>query len=67
MADSNFKKICDLYLLNNLIKKLTCFKTPGNPKNIDVILTNRPRSFCNSDTSEASLSDFYKLTVTKLN
>ena len=67
MTDSNFKKTCNLYLLNNLIKKPTCFKTPENPKTIDVILTNRPRSFYNSDTSETSLSDFYKLTVTKLN
>ena len=55
-----------MYLLRNLIKKPTCFKNPENPKTIDLILTNRPRSFCNSDTLEIRLSDFHKLTVTVL-
>ena len=55
-----------MYLLRNLIKKPTCFKNPENPKTIDLILTNRPRSFCNSDTLEIGLSDFHKLTVTVL-
>ena len=44
----------------------TCFKNPEYPKTIDPILTNRPRSFCNSDTLETGLSDFHKLTVTVL-
>ena len=39
---------------------------PGNPKTIDLILTNRPRSFCNSDTLKTGLPDFHKLTVTVL-
>ena len=66
MTDSNLKDFCNLYLLKNLIKKPTCFKYPENPKTIDLILTNRPKSFCNSDTLETRLSDFYKLTVTAL-
>ena len=53
-------------ILKNLIKKPTCFRNPENPKTIDLILTNRPRSFCNSDTLETGLSDFHKLTVTVL-
>ena len=66
MTDKNLKDFCNLYLLKNLIKKPTCFKNPENPKTIDLILTNRPRSFCNSDTLETGLSDFHKLTVTVL-
>ena len=66
MTDKNLKDFCNLYLLKNLIKKPTCFKNPENPKTIDLILTNRPRSFCNSDTPETVLSDFHKLTVTVL-
>ena len=66
MTDANLKDFCNLYLLKNLIKKTTCFKNPENPKTIDLILTNRPRSFCNSDTLETGLSDFHKLTVTVL-
>ena len=66
MTDKNLKDFCNLYLLKNLIKKPTCFKNPESPKTIDLILTNRPRSFCNSDTLETGLSDFHKLTVTVL-
>ena len=66
MTDANLKDFCNLYLLKNLIKKPTCFKNSQNPKTIDLILTNRPRSFCNSDTLETGLSDFHKLTVTVL-
>ena len=66
MTDTNLNDFCNLYLLKNLIKKPTCFKNPENPKTIDLILTNRPRSFCNSDTLETGLSDFLQLTVTVL-
>ena len=66
MTDANLKDFCSLYLLKNLIKKPTCFINPENPKTVDLILTNRPRIFCNSDTLETGLSDFYKLTVTVL-
>ena len=66
MTDANFKDICNLYFLKNLIKKATCFKNPKNPKGIDLILTNRPRSFCNSDSLETGLSNFHKWTVTVL-
>ena len=66
MTDSKLADFCNLFLLKNLIKKPTCFKNPENPKTIDLILTNRPRSFCNSDTLETGLSDFHKLTLTVL-
>ena len=66
MTDTNLKDFCNLYLLKNLIKTLACFKNRENPKAIDLILTNRPRSFCSSDTLEIGLSDFHILTVTVL-
>ena len=66
MTDSSLKEFCNLYSLKNLIKKPTCFKNPDNLKVIDLLLTNRPRSFCNSDTLETGLSDFHKLTLTVL-
>ena len=59
-----FKDFCNSYLFKNLIKKTTCFRNLENPKTTDLILTSRPRSFCNSDTLEAGLSNFHKLTLT---
>ena len=66
MPNPSLKEFCNLYSLKNLIKKPTCFKDPDNPKVMDLLLTNRPRSFCNSVTLEARLSDFHKLTLTVL-
>ena len=57
---------CSLYDLSCLIKGPTCFKNAENPSCIDLILTNRPRSFQNSSIIETGLSDFHKLTVTVL-
>ena len=37
-----------------------------NPSCVDLILTNRPRSFQNSCTLENGLSDFHKMTLTAL-
>ena len=54
------------YHLHNLIKDPTCFKNPDKPSRIDLLLTNFPKSFLKSQTLEAGLSDFYKLTLTDL-
>ena len=50
MTDTNLKDFCNLYLHKNLIKKPAPFKIRENPKTIDLMLTIRPRSFCNSVT-----------------
>ena len=42
----------------------TCFKNPSNPSCIDVMVTNRPRSFQNSLAADTGLSDFDRMTVT---
>ena len=64
MQEHTMSEFCDTYDLRNLIKEPTCFKNPLNPSIIDLILTNRPRSFFNSQTIETGLSDHHKLTVT---
>ena len=64
MRENLMKDFCDTYDLINLIKDPTCFKNPLNPSIIDLVLTNRSRSFQNSQTIETGLSDYHKLTVT---
>ena len=58
--------LCDTYNLKKLIKVPTCFKNPLNPSCIDLILTNRSRSFQNSAAIETGISDFHKMVVTVL-
>ena len=54
---------CESYNLKLLIKQPTCFKIPESPSYIDLFLTNRRRSFCNSYVIESRLSDFHLMTV----
>ena len=54
------------YNLSNLVNERTCFKNPCNPSLIDLILTNRPRSFQDSQVIETGLSDHHKMTITVL-
>ena len=56
---------CDLNGLRNLINVPICYKNSDNPTSIDLILTNRPSYFQHSTVFEASLSDFYLLTITE--
>ena len=56
----------DTYNLINLIKEPTCFKSPLNPTSIDVMLTNRSKSFQTSSAIETGISDHHKMTVTVL-
>ena len=68
-SDSSDKKLfefCQTYDLENLIKEPTCYKKPMNPSSIDVMLTNRKRSFQSSTTVETGLSDCHKMTITVL-
>ena len=60
------REFCDLYNLQNLITRPTCFKNPFNPSLIDLILTNKTRSFQNSQVIETGLSDYHKMTITVL-
>ena len=58
------KLFCETYDLRSLIKVPTCYKNPEKPSCIDLLLTNRPKSFQNSSVVKTGLSDFHKMTVT---
>lgn len=64
--ESEMKEFCDTYNLNNLVNEPTCFKNPLNPSMIDLILTNKPRSFQSNVVLETGISDHHKMTVTVL-
>ena len=66
MGDLIVDSFCGSYSPKSLIKKPTCFKNPDSPTCIDLILTNRQKSFQNSTIIETGLSDYHKLTVTVL-
>ena len=63
-TESAVRDFCQIYDCKNLIKDNTCFKNPEKPSCIDLIITNRPKSFQNSVTLETGLSDFHKMTLT---
>ena len=62
----SISELLNLYNLRNLVKQNICFKNPDKPTCIDLILTNCPHSFQNTDTFETGLSDFHKLTFNAL-
>ena len=55
-----------VYDCQNIIKEKTCFKSPYSPSCIDLIITNRPKSFQNSTVIKTCLSDFLKMPLTVL-
>ena len=57
------KSFCESYNLTNLIKQPTCFKNLEKTSSIDLILTNRPKSFQTTCVIETGLSDFYRMTA----
>ena len=63
MEDFPMKTFEENYKLRNLVKEPTCFKNPGNPTCIDLILTNKPLSFKNTYVIEAGPSEFHKVVV----
>ena len=54
---------CKPYSFNSLIKQSSCFKNPENPNCIDLILTNKPRSFQAKCVIETGLSEFHRMTI----
>ncbi|XP_014673473.1 PREDICTED: uncharacterized protein LOC106813766 [Priapulus caudatus] len=55
------KDICDVFDLANLIKTPTCFTKNCDPSLVDVILTNRYRSFKKSMSCDIGLSDCHHI------
>ena len=71
MGDFNFETteellndFCEAYSLKILVMDPTCFKSTENPSCIDLMLTNRHRSFQCTTAIEIDLSDCHKMTVT---
>ena len=63
-SEQPLEDFCHIFSCRNLIKEKTCFKNPQNPSCIDLILTNRSKSFQDSMVIEKSLSDFHKMSLT---
>ena len=63
---AKFKKLalfCDTFDLYNLIKSPTCFQAE-TPTSLDVILTNKKRSFINSNVVITGISDWHGMVTT---
>ena len=61
------QELSDVFNFTNPIKQTTCFTpTATHPSLIDIILTNRPRSFQSSLAIETGLSDHHKMVLTVL-
>ena len=63
VLETPMTSFCESYNLKSIIKQPTCFKNPEKPSCIDLILTNRPKSFQSTCVIETGLSDFYRMTV----
>ena len=57
-TEQPMKDICLVYNCKNIISDETCYENPENPKYIDLIMTNMPNFFPNSQAIETGLSDF---------
>ena len=57
---------CQIHNFKNLTNEPSCFKNPNNLTFIDLIMTNRSKSFRNLITFGTGLSCFHKMTLTVL-
>ena len=63
--NKNLEVFVNLFDLENLIKKPTCFQSK-NPSCIDLILTNKKDLFKNYNVLEVEISDHYSFIITAL-
>ena len=63
-TETYMNEFIKIYDLKNLVNEPTCYKNLTNPSCIDLILTNRSKSFQNTVVVETGLSDFHKMTIT---
>ena len=71
VSDFNFEpsenaliEFCKVYKLKNRVKGATCYKNTEKLSYIDMIFTDRPRSFQGCHIDETGFSDFHKMTLT---
>ena len=62
---TKLSEFCDIFDLENLITDSTC-ETLNSSSSLDVIFTNKKRSFKNSGTIETGISDLHKMTITTM-
>ena len=62
---NDLKEFCDIFGLASLIKTNTC-DTKTSSSSIDVILTNKCKSFRFTRTIETDVSDVHRLVMTSL-
>ena len=65
-TEDAMEEFLKVYNLKNLVKGPTCFKNFDKPSCIDLILTNKTKSFQTSQIIETGISDFYKMVMTVL-
>ena len=63
-SNQYIEDFCQVYCCRNILHDKTCFKNPQRPTCIDLIITNKPKSFQDSMAIETGLSDFHKMTLT---
>ena len=64
--DETMKNLCSSYGLHKLIKQQLSYKNPENLSCIDLILTNKAKSFESTWVMETGLSDFHRMTISVL-
>ena len=64
--DDTMKNFWSSYGLHSLIKQPICYKNSQNPDCIDLILTNKDKSFQSTCVMETGLSDFHRMTISVL-
>ena len=62
-TESAMGEFMNIYNLENVIKRPTCYKNPDKRSYIDLMITNKIRSFHSSHIIETGISDFHKMTV----
>ena len=63
IAYDKLEEFCDTFNLTNLVKSETCFMN-NHKSAIDLILTNKPRSFQITNVTETGVSDCHKFIIT---
>ena len=62
---SSLTELCDIFCLQNLIRYTTC-ETSNSSSSVDVVLTNKSRSFQNSSTVATGISDVHNMNLTSM-
>ena len=65
-TEEAMKSFCQMHNVKDLLHKPTRYKNPTSPSCVNLILTNKPRSFQDFRTFETGISYFDKTTFTLL-